>query len=45
MQDADRYFYFQRRPHWVNKTLTFHWGQATMLSGLATLLGAGDTLL
>lgn len=38
MQDADGHFYFQRRPHWVNKTATLHWGQATMLSGLATLL-------
>jgi hypothetical protein len=45
MQDADGHFYFQHRPHWVNKTPTFHWGQATMLSGLATLLGTGDALL
>lgn len=38
MQDRDGHFYYQRRPHWVNKTPTLHWGQATMLSGLATLL-------
>ena len=45
MQDADGHFYFQRRPHWVTKTPTFHWGQATMLSGLAALLGTGEALL
>jgi hypothetical protein len=40
MQNADGHFYYQRRPHWTNKVATLHWGQATMLTGLATLLEA-----
>jgi hypothetical protein len=38
MQDADGHFYFQRWPLVVNRTAMFHWGQATMLHALATLL-------
>ncbi len=38
MQDESGYFYFQRRPHYINRTPCFHWGQATMLSGLTFLL-------
>jgi hypothetical protein len=38
MQDPDGHFYFQRRKWFVNRTATFHWGQATMVSALACLL-------
>jgi hypothetical protein len=38
MQDEDGFFYFQRTRRWVNKTPMLHWGQATMLHGLACLL-------
>jgi hypothetical protein len=38
MQDRSGYFYFQRRPSYVNRTPCFHWGQATMLSALTLLL-------
>jgi polysaccharide biosynthesis protein VpsJ len=38
MQDSSGYFYFQRHPHYVNRTACFHWGQATMLSALSLLL-------
>jgi hypothetical protein len=38
MQDADGHFYYQRRRFWTNKTATLHWGQATTLSSLATLI-------
>ena len=38
MQDRDGHFYFQRHKFLVNRTPTFHWGQATMLSALAYLL-------
>lgn len=38
MQDASGYFYYRRYSSWlVNKTPTLHWGQATMLCGLAGL--------
>ncbi len=40
MQDASGYFYYRRYPLGiVNKTPTLHWGQATMLSALASLYG------
>jgi hypothetical protein len=38
MQDSDGHFYFQRHKFFVNRTATFHWGQATMVSALAGLL-------
>jgi len=38
MQDEDGHFYFQRHKHFVNRTPTFHWGQATMVSALSFLL-------
>lgn len=38
MQDADGFFYFQRRRLVVNRTPMLHWGQATMLHALVTLL-------
>jgi len=38
MQDRSGYFYFQRLPFMVNRTPTLHWGQATMLHALASLL-------
>jgi len=38
MQDPSGYFYFQRMPFMVNRTPTLHWGQATMLHALASLL-------
>ena len=38
MQDRSGYFYFQRMPFMVNRTPTLHWGQATMLHALASLL-------
>jgi polysaccharide biosynthesis protein VpsJ len=38
MQDPTGYFYYRRySPLIVNKTPTLHWGQATMLSALASL--------
>jgi len=38
MQDRTGYFYYRRySPGVVNKTPTLHWGQATMLSALASL--------
>ena len=37
MQSDTGYFYFRKYPLITNKTPTFHWGQATMLSGLAHL--------
>jgi hypothetical protein len=38
MQDESGYFYYRRYSSWlVNKTPTLHWGQATMLCGLAGL--------
>jgi polysaccharide biosynthesis protein VpsJ len=38
MQDRDGHFYYRRYSSWlVNKTPTLHWGQATMLCGLAAL--------
>jgi len=38
MQDRSGYFYYRRYSPWiVNKTPTLHWGQATMLCGLAGL--------
>jgi hypothetical protein len=41
MQDSTGYFYYRRYSNWlVNKTPTLHWGQATMLSGLAGLYKA-----
>lgn len=38
MGDPKGYFYFRKYPFITNKTPMFHWGQATMLSGLAHLL-------
>lgn len=39
MQDRTGYFYYRRYSSWlVNKTATLHWGQATMMSALASLL-------
>ena len=38
MQDESGYFYFRRLPFVVNRTPTLHWGQATMLNSLATLI-------
>lgn len=38
MQDASGYFYFQRHRRYLNRTPYFHWGQATMLSALTSLL-------
>lgn len=40
MQDKKGYFYFRKYPLFINKTPTFHWGQATMLSALAHLFMA-----
>jgi len=38
MQDSSGYFYYRRYSRYVvNKTPTLHWGQATMLCGLAGL--------
>lgn len=37
LQDERGYFYFRKYPLVTNKTPTFHWGQATMLSALAHL--------
>jgi hypothetical protein len=42
MQDPSGYFYFQRLPFMVNRTPTLHWGQATMLHALASLLLDGN---
>ncbi len=38
MRDESGYFYFQRRPRYINRTPCFHWGQSTMFSALAFLL-------
>ena len=38
MRDESGYFYFQRRPYYLNRTPCFHWGQSTMFSALAFLL-------
>jgi polysaccharide biosynthesis protein VpsJ len=39
MQDPDGHFYYRRYSSWlVNKTPTLHWGQATMLSAMASLV-------
>jgi len=38
MQDASGYFYFQKHPRATIKIPMFHWGQATMLSALASLV-------
>jgi hypothetical protein len=38
MQDRDGHFYFRRTRRLVNKTPMLHWGQATMMYGLASLL-------
>lgn len=43
MQDRSGYFYFRRMPFMVNRTPTLHWGQATMLHALASLLLAQET--
>ena len=40
MQDKSGYFYYRKYPFITNKTPTFHWGQATMLCALATLVAA-----
>lgn len=41
MQDKSGYFYYRRYSPWlINKTATLHWGQATMLSALASLYQA-----
>ncbi len=37
MCDSRGYYYFRKYPGITNKTPMFHWGQATMLSGLAHL--------
>lgn len=38
MQDASGYFYFQRHRQYINRAPCFHWGQATMVSALTSLL-------
>jgi rhamnogalacturonyl hydrolase YesR len=38
MQDESGFFYFRRLPFAINRTPTLHWGQATMLNALATLI-------
>lgn len=38
MQDRSGYFYLRKYRNLVNKTPTLHWGQATMLSSLSSLL-------
>ncbi|KJS30828.1 MAG: hypothetical protein VR64_14385 [Desulfatitalea sp. BRH_c12] len=43
MQDSKGFFYFRKYPVIINKTPTFHWGQATMLSALAHLYNAHAT--
>lgn len=40
LQDERGFFYFRKYPLVTNKTPTFHWGQATMLSALAHLYDA-----
>jgi uncharacterized protein YyaL (SSP411 family) len=40
MKSADGYFYYRKYPIMINKTATFHWGQATMLSALSHLYNA-----
>jgi rhamnogalacturonyl hydrolase YesR len=45
MQDRSGYFYYRRYSRWVvNRTPTLHWGQATMLSALASLYASLDRL-
>lgn len=36
LQDPQGYFYFRKYPFVTNRTPMFHWGQATMLSALAS---------
>ncbi|HSI59555.1 MAG TPA: hypothetical protein VLA16_18480 [Ideonella sp.] len=38
MQDASGYFHFRKLRYLSNRTPTLHWGQATMLHALASLL-------
>lgn len=38
MQDPKGFFYFRKYPFITNKTPMFHWGQATMLAALSSLL-------
>ena len=38
MQDKSGYFYFRKGRLFTNKTSTLHWGQATMLSAISSLL-------
>jgi len=38
MRDATGYFYFQRHQRYINRTPCFHWGQATMMSALSSIL-------
>ena len=38
IQDPDGHFYFQKWPWGTNKTPMLHWGQATMLHAIASLL-------
>jgi hypothetical protein len=40
MQDPQGYFYFRKYPFVTNTTPMFHWGQATMLAALASLIQA-----
>ena len=40
MQAPKGFFYFRKYPLMINKTPMFHWGQATMLSALASLVEA-----
>jgi hypothetical protein len=37
MRSDKGYFYYRKHPLILNKTATFHWGQATMLSALSHL--------
>lgn len=37
MRSTEGYFYYRKYPLMTNKTATFHWGQATMLSALSHL--------
>lgn len=38
MQDPDGFFYFWKNKWFINKTPTFHWGEATMFRALSALL-------
>jgi rhamnogalacturonyl hydrolase YesR len=42
MQDKQGYFYFRKYPLFTNKTPMFHWGQATMLAALTSLLNVNE---